>query len=322
MPLIEQSNYQAPLLFRNGHIQTIFPTLCRRLSQPSCKRERYETSDGDFVDIDWLRNSNSKLAVLFHGLEGSSDTWYMRGMTRTFSSSGFDVACFNFRGCSGEPNRLLKSYHSGATADLRELLPMIKSAGSYQQLVLVGFSLGGNVVLKFLGEEGENGPSLVDAAVAISVPCDLKESADCLELASNTLYMARFMRFLRAKMQRKREQFPDALNYAAVNSMRTFAEFDDFYTAPVHGFGSAEEYWRKCSSKQFLSSIRVPALMLNAADDPFLGPGCYPSTEVQRSEFVFLETPRHGGHNGFVAFGSGGSYGSELRALDFVLSSI
>lgn len=277
-----------------------------------------ETSDGDFVDIDWLRCGGRKLAVLFHGLEGCSETWYMRGMAQALRQAGFDVACFNFRGCSGSPNRLLKSYHSGATDDLAELLPGLRSEGQYERLVLIGFSLGGNVVLKFLGELGRAAGVLVDAAVAVSVPCDLKESAMCLGRSTNKVYMARFMKFLRRKMKHKQAQFPDELDYSKVPAMRTFAEFDDFYTAPVHGFADAERYWSECSSRRFLSSIRTPTLILNAADDPFLGPNCYPVAEVRKSDFVFLETPRHGGHNGFVAFGPCGRYGAEVRTLEFI----
>lgn len=295
--------------------------MLRRVIVPQFERQRFETSDGDFVDVDWLRCGSSKLVVLFHGLEGCSQTWYMRGMSLAFRQTGWDVAAFNFRGCSGEPNRLLRSYHSGATDDLRELLPKLRGIGGFERTALVGFSLGGNVVLKFLGEEGEGAAKFADVAIAVSVPCDLRESAEYLARACNRLYMKRFMGFLREKMERKQAQFPDALSFSAVRRMQTFAEFDDFYTAPVHGFSGAEEYWRRCSSRRFLASIRIPALIVNAADDPFLGPACYPAREAASSKYVYLETPAHGGHNGFVAF-SDGLYGAERRALAFAETTV
>lgn len=317
MPVYPSSNYKAPLLLRNRHLQTIFPTLFRKVRAPQYTRTRIATQDNDFLDLDFSRVGSERLIVILHGLEGNTDRMYMRGMVSIFNEGGYDTVCMNFRGCSGEMNEALRFYHSGETDDLHTVIEHLANKESYKSLHLLGFSLGGNVTLKYVGERGDKVPSIIHSAVAISVPCDLKDSSVELEKPHNALYMRRFMSALGAKLISKAARYPDQISLENFSSIRSFKQFDDRYTAPIHGFNNAEEYWAACSSKQFLHNIRIPTLLINALDDPFLGQGSFPYAEAEQNPYFHLETPEAGGHVGFVTFSSK-HYWSEQRAYDFI----
>ncbi|MFQ5965491.1 MAG: YheT family hydrolase [Candidatus Scalinduaceae bacterium] len=280
-------------------------------------RERIHTSDDDFIDLDWSKVGSDKAVIISHGLESCSQASYMRGMIKAFNRRGWDGVAFNFRGCSGEPNKLFKSYHSGATEDLHTVICHLLDQNHYKKLSLVGFSLGGNLTLKYVGEQGHDITPLVHSAAAISVPCDLESCAYRLAESSNRIYMRRFIRFLKKKIKIKSQTLSANLHYKDFKAMRTFKEFDELYTAPAHGFASAEDYWSQCSSKQFISGITIPTLLINALDDPFLTKECYPFEEAEKSEYFFLETPRSGGHVGFIAFDHCSEYWHETRVVSF-----
>ncbi|MEM8524296.1 MAG: alpha/beta fold hydrolase [Bacteroidota bacterium] len=317
MPIITSSNYQATGIFKNGHLNTIFPTLFRRIKEVHYKRERVELPDGDFIDLDWSRQSNRQLVLVLHGLEGSSDSVYIRGMIRAFNRAGWDGVAMNFRSCSGDPNRKLKSYNMGASDDLKLIINHLKESTTYKKLVLIGSSLGGNVILKYLGEEGENAPNFIDRAITFSVPCDIPSTNEQLKKWYNQIYLKRFLKTLNDKFQEKLTQFPNQIQFSG-RRFRTFQDFDDNYTAPVHGYKNADEYWHRCSSKHFVSNIRVPTLLINALDDSFLGADSYIYELAEKHPFFYLETPKHGGHVGFVDKNEEGLYWSEKRALSFV----
>ncbi|MFT4550603.1 MAG: putative alpha/beta-fold hydrolase [Pseudoalteromonas tetraodonis] len=315
MPVISPSSYQPPFGFGNGHLQAIYPALLRRVGLITTRRERIDTPDGDFLDLDWGPRQHGRLAILSHGLEGNSRQPYMQGMARALQQRGWDVLAWNFRGCSGEANRRLYSYHSGATGDLKVLLEHVDG---YESIALVGFSLGGNITLKYLGEAGANIDPRISAAVAFSVPCDLASSADKMAGRAQHLYMARFLKCLRMKIRLKIESHPGEVEDHGLDEMRTFREFDERYTAPMNGFAGAEDYWARCSSKPLLSEIRVPTLLVNAQDDPFLPPECHPHEAAAASEHFFFENPENGGHVGFVLRRAGGEFWSEQRAAEFL----
>lgn len=280
-----------------AHCETILPTLFSLVKAVDYRRERLELPDGDFIDLDWAEVGGTEAFVICHGLESNSKAHYIQRLVHALNAEGIDVIAMNFRGCSGEPNRLIRSYHSGETDDLRQVIAHILEKQKYDALGLIGFSLGGNVILKYLGEEGERAP--VNGAVAISVPCDLGASARKLAKGFNRVYMQRFLRQLFQKIQSKNVLLNAGFDEALFKQMRTFEEFDGHYTGPVHGFKSAEDYWGRCSSKQFIESICRPTLLINAQNDPFLTPECYPISEARSNKNVFLETPQHGGHVGF-----------------------
>lgn len=315
MPLTP-SAYTPHLWFRNGHLSTIYSAVFRNVRNPGQQRERLVLSDGDFLDLDWTRGAMParRVVVLLHGLEGNAQRPYMLGSVRIFSEAGFDVCAVNLRGCSGEPNRLYRSYHSGATEDLNEVLLHLDRNYAYDQVFLKGFSLGGNLVLKYLGESPAMA-SKVRAAITISVPCDLHDSLRQLNLPENRLYARRFLVNLRGKLRAKQKLFPEQITDQMIEAVRSLKDFDDLYTSRAHGFADALDYYRKCSCLPLLGEIKVPTLLINAENDSFLGPDCYPAKAGGENPHLYFERPAHGGHVGFVQ--PGGFYYNEVRAIQF-----
>ncbi len=317
MPVIP-SRFRPPSFLADGHLQTILGALLpRRITLP-VTRERLELPDGDFVDLDWTRAGHGRLAIISHGLEGNSTQKYVRGMAATLHAAKWDVLAWNFRGCSGEPNRLLRAYHSGDTADLAAVIAY--ATPDYRRIALVGFSLGGNVTLKYVGEAPT--PPAVVAAAAISVPLDLASSARALDQrAGNRIYLRRFIGPLVAKIEAKALDFPGQVNTDGLRAIRSFQEFDGRFTAPLHGFRDADDYWTRASARQFLPNVRLPTLILNARNDPFLTPDSLPYREAEANPSVFLETPDSGGHVGFLDFAHGMQPWSERRVAAFFARS-
>lgn len=310
--------YKPPLLFKSGHAQTIFPTLFRSVPEIQYRRERIDTPDGDFLDLDWSTVGGHRLAVLSHGLEGHSDRAYVRGMVRALNDAGIDAVAWNYRGCSGEPNRLLRMYHNGTYDDLHHVIRHAAGQGGYRAVFLIGFSMGGNMTMLYLGKQADEVPAYVKGAVGFSVPCHLADASRQLDRRENVFYMQRFLKSLHRKIRDKQDRFPRELDDTDYHKIRSFRQFDDRYTAPIHGFADAADYWRQCSCGPWLTRIRVPALLVNAQDDPILAGGCYPVRECRQNPRVHLETPRYGGHVGFVAFNRTRRYWSEDRALKFI----
>ncbi len=298
----------------SAHLETIFPALLRRVRDVPYQRERIQTPDDDFLDLDWLRLDAKNLVIISHGLEGNSTRAYMKGMARTFFRNGYDVVTWNFRGCGGDVNKQLRFYHSGATDDLGSVIEHAMKR-SYDTIYLIGFSLGGNLTLKYLGEG--NVPPYVKKGVVFSVPLDLYGSCRKISLPSNRIYAKRFLGNLKKKVIAK-AALMKGLDTSDIDGIRTILEFDDRYTAPLHGYVNALDYYQQCSSIHFLKNIRIPVLIVNALNDPFLSDTCYPRALVNENPVLTLETPRFGGHVGFSQFNKNGLYWSEERALAFL----
>ena len=307
--------YSPPIYLRSGHLQTVYPTLFRRVKHQPCRRERIFTPDEDFLDLDWFSVKSQTLVVLSHGLEGDSRRPYMTGMVRALNAAQMDALAWNFRGCSGEINRQPILYHNGATYDLDTVVQHAAASGCYQRIFLLGFSMGGNLTLLYAGEQGERMHPLVKGAAAFSVPCELAHGSEAISHPACALYLKRFLRKLRGKVRAKMAQYPELLNDRGYHRIRNFQQFDDRYTAPLHKFASAEDYWNRCSCNRKLTQIRIPALLVNALDDPLLIRDCYPYALVRDNPWVTMETPRYGGHVGFMLPGE--SYWSEQRAVRF-----
>lgn len=314
------SNYKPPLWYRNRHVQTVLPTLFRKTGGVSYQRERIQTPDDDFLDLDWSVSKGTILAVVSHGLEGDSQRAYVKGMVRALNKAGIDCLAWNYRTCGGETNRRLRMYHNGCTDDL-DLVVRHAIAKGYAAIVLVGFSMGGNLSLLYLGQQSGQVLGQLKGAVAFSVPMDLKDSARQLARGSNRIYMQRFLRMLHQKVKAKMVLFPDQIDDRGYAQIKDFKAFDDRYTAPIHGFKDAEDYWAKCSCGPLLGRIRVPSLIVNAADDPFLGASCYPNPQTLNPH-VRVEVPTYGGHVGFMGRRINGEYWSESRAVAFIQSEI
>ncbi len=320
MPLVT-STYKAPFLFRNGHWASIYPSVFRKIHGVVTTRERITTPDEDFLDLDWSKKGHSKLLLVLHGLEGDASRPYVQGMMKLFNQNGYDGVGMNFRGCSGEINRSLRMYHNGEIEDVGFVLDYIGRNYDYKEIVLIGFSLGGNVALNYVARNGQNVHPLLKKAVAFSVPTDLVESAKVLDGGwfNSNVYVRRFLKQLYEKARLKEQQYPGTFDLKAVKNYTTFYDFDHNVTAKVSGFAGALDYYTKASSLPHLKSIAIPTLIVNAKNDSFLSETSYPYQIAKQHQKLFLEVPKHGGHVGFVQFGKDGVYYSEKRALEFVL---
>lgn len=279
------------------------------------QRERFITPDDDFLDIDFLKNGHHRIALLCHGLEGSSDSHYIRGTADILHKNGWDVAAMNYRGCSGEINKQIRMYHSGATDDLEFVFNNIVS--HYEEIALVGFSLGGNMVLKYAGEKANEISQKLSSIVAISVPTNLEAGSLHIGKKSNFLYTKKFLSSLVPKMKLKHQQFPEAYDLDKLKGIKTIYDFDDVFTGPIHGFQDAHDYYTKSSSAQFIPLIRVNTLIINALDDPFLPKECFPYKEVSQNSSVQIMDPKYGGHVGFVQKGRK-HYWNEIKCEEFL----
>jgi uncharacterized protein len=319
MPLVP-STYKPPILFRNYHISTMYAALIRRVEVPQ-KRERIDLQDGDFLDLDWSFSvkKTSKVLVVIHGLEGNAKRPYVTGLAKHFTANGWDVAAVNLRGCSGELNRQFRSYHAGATEDLREVVEFILKKGKYNHMAFNGFSLGGNLMLKYLGEKRDIPPQL-KAAVMVSVPCDLHGSLKQLQKKRNLLYARRFLYKLRNHLILRADQFPQQLSRKEIAACNSLLDIDDLYTSRAHDFENALDYYNKNSSLQFLKNIRIPTLLINAKNDGFLSEACYPVEMAKTHSKLFLEIPDYGGHVGFIQ--QNNITYNEERALEFIESRL
>ena len=309
------NTYSPPGLLFNAHLETIYPSLLRTVNTPQYTRERINTPDDDFLDLDWLKQNSTKLVILSHGLEGNSSRAYIRGMAKAFFERGFDVLAWNYRGCSEEMNHQVRFYHSGATDDLDVVIR--HAMKSYQEISLIGFSLGGNLTLKYLGERGTTVSPAIKKAIVFSVPMDLHTS--CLKIShpANWIYARRFLASLKKKVSQKAITRKE-INLQGLDRIDNLLEFDDRYTAPIHGFSDALHYYRESSSVGFVEAITIPSLIVTALNDPFLTPQCYPADMLKDHPLVTLETPSRGGHVGFSLFNKNGLYWSEIKALEFI----
>ena len=296
--------YVAPSWLPGGNAQTIYPFLLRSLIIPAYQRERLELDDGDFIDIDWLDNPIDRpLVIMFHGLEGGSSSHYARSIMGLFQELGWRGAVVHFRGCSGTPNRLPRAYHAGDSEEIDRILHKVieknQSHGSSARLYVIGISLGGNALLKWLGEQGKKACHMIGGAATVSVPLDLVAAGKALDSGFNRFYTQHFLGTLKKKVLKKLDNFPGLFDGVAVAECTTLYQFDNLVTAPLHGFSSTDEYWTLSSSKPWLKHIQVPTLVINARNDPFMPSSSLPvQTDVSCS--VSLEFPAEGGHVGFL----------------------
>ena len=316
MPIVK-SKFKPHFRFRSGFVSTVYSGLIRRLKIKQF-RERITLRDNDFIDLDWSYSSSpsKSVIILLHGLEGHGQRPYITGAALHFNEQNIDAICVNFRCCSGELNKYYTSYHSGKTDDVEDIIKHVVSLDKYDSIFLKGISLGGNILLKYLGDGSVVTPQ-VKAAMAVSVPCDLSGSAKALHAPKNLVYHINFKWALVNRLKLKQMKFPEAITRAKIRSIKTLYDFDEVYTSRAHGFKNAQDYYDKCSSLQFLNSIKTPVLILNALNDSFLSEDCYPYKAAEVNPNVFLETPDHGGHVGFIR--RKGFYYNETRALEFFL---
>lgn len=298
--IIESEFRPAPGL-RHAHLQTLAAALFRPSPRLNLRRERFDLPDGDFLDLDWSETgtrADAPLVILLHGLTGSIRSKYIRGLMRKINAHGWRAVLMHFRGASEEPNRQPRGYHSGDTEDVNHLVQQLHQRENGVPMAVVGFSLGGNVLLKWLGEQGDSLP--IRTAVAVSVPFDLHQCALAIREGFSRIYMNRLLREMRARLRQKFGQMPAPFPLPDLEQLRDFIQYDNAIIAPLHGFADAQDYYNRCSSGPFLKQIRIPTLILHAADDPFMSPEVVPRPD-EISDAVTLELSAHGGHVGFIA---------------------
>ncbi|MBY0378325.1 MAG: hydrolase [Gammaproteobacteria bacterium] len=296
--MIKNSNFKPAWWLSSPHLQTLWPVLFWAKKKPALLRQRLELPDGDFMDVDWVnQHLDAPIVVILHGLEGSCESHYARDMLYLWQQLGYRAVLMHFRGCSGEINRTARYYHSGDTGDLAWLVQNLQKHYPNTPLAAIGYSLGGNVLLKWLGETGTDNP--LSCAVAVSVPLCLNKSADRMQQGFSRFYQWYLIKQLRHKLKQKHLQTGIAID-VDINSLKDFWSFDDKVTAPLHGFKNAEEYYTKSSSRQYLAAIAIPALILHAEDDPFMDPTVIPRDSELSSQITF-ELSERGGHVGFIS---------------------
>ncbi len=314
------AGFRSPWWLPGAHLQTIVPALFAGRASVRYLRERWDAPDGDFIDVDRMPSTaaHAPTLVVFHGLEGSAQSRYVRGMMAAASALGWHGVAPHFRGCGGTPNRAPRFYHSGDSPEVDWVLRRVASErGDDAPLVAAGISLGGNMLLKWLGEQGDDARALLAGAAAVSAPLDLTAGGASLGRGFNRIYAAMFLRRLKAKSRVKLVQHPGLFDRARMEAARTLHAFDDVVTAPLHGFRNADDYWLRASSKPLLRRITVPTLILNARNDPFLPQSALPRSD-EVSAHVTCEFPAHGGHVGFQDAGRDGSEWMPRRVVRFL----
>ncbi len=296
--------YTAPSWLPGGNIQTLYPYFNKPAQLFMYRRERWELDDGDFIDVDWTDGSaDSPLVIFFHGLEGDSSSHYILSMINSLRTYHWRSVVIHFRGCSGAPNRLSRAYHAGDSTEIDWMLQRVsnqmRAENVAQPVYVMGVSLGGNALLKWLGEKGEHAKELVAGVAAVSVPLDLAAAGSALDTGFNQMYTRHFLTTLKTKAFEKLEQFPGLFDAKALKKCASIYDFDNLVTAPLHGFRDTDDYWRQSSSNQWLRHIKVPTLLINARNDPFMPASVLPDQQAV-SPAVTLEFPEQGGHVGFM----------------------
>jgi predicted alpha/beta-fold hydrolase len=297
--LLTSTTIQTPKWLYTSHLQTIIPNVYRKVLGIQYERERIETWDDDFIDLDWRRVESKKLVIISHGFEGSSERVYAKGLVKILNKIGYDVLVWNLRSCSGEDNRKLYSYHSGKSDDLDWVVQHVIKTKKYKEINLVGISLGGNLMLKYLGENMWNSVKKINAALAVSVPVCYETSFVHLLTGWNQIYERRFTSQVKEKVKHKQERFPGALNYKHILEARNLWEFTERYTVPLYGYKSVDDFNLKTQAISYLPTIKTPTLLINTNNDPLLTKECYPVKIAEKSKYFSLEIPINGGHVGF-----------------------
>ncbi len=309
------------LLLKNGDISTIYPSLFRRPLPLSFSKEKIYLPDGDFLNLQWIKRDHKNLVILCHGLEGHAETSYIVGMINKLSSLCLDFLSWNYRSCGGEMNLTAKFYHMADTEDLSHVINYALSLNFYDKIILIGFSMGGNIICKYLSEREKLFPPQIKLALTFSVACDLTSTSLFLDTPRNKIYRHHLLTPLNKKVILKKDLLAKAgIPLRNIKRSTTFRHFDDHFTAPLHGFQSAEDYWMKASTRPLLEKIHCPTYMVNAQDDPFLQPASFPIEESKNHPFFHFRLLKYGGHVGFLTRLKKGEYFSEYFSFQKINS--
>lgn len=300
MLVLESSYKGAPSYQINGHFQTLIPGLFRKIDSVPYARERINLADGDFIDLDWLAKSSDQLLILSHGLEGNSTRQYMLGPAKHFHNKGWDILSWNCRSCSEELNRKFRLYYHGDINDFESVINHVLSLKKYKRIVLVGFSMGGSILSKYLGCKGNNVPSEILGGLSFSAPCDLRASIKAVEKKSNWIYNYYFKKMLKEKITAKANQFPGKLDINQLDTHKDWESFDQQFSCPLNGFKNVEDFYEQGSCKNFFHLVKTPLLIVNALNDPIIPNTCINYEQLKRHKYIDVEYPKSGGHVGFT----------------------
>jgi len=306
----------------NKHLQTIVSTTYRRVLPVPYVRERFETDDQDFFYMDWSKVASKTLVILLHGLTGNSHRNYIYGMVRAANVNGYDALALNCRSSTGEINNKLQAFHSGWTKDLRAVVKRIEQEQFYESICIVGFSMGGNISLKYAGEEGANISPLVKAVVAFSVPLHLRSGVSRIDAPENKMYSQRFLRRLKELIRNKHAQFPNAFDLESVEQAETLRELDVRFSCPIYGYATPEEFYDDIGALRLLQDIQVPSLLVSSRNDPFLASESLPIDLAKELKHFTLQVTKNGGHVGFGRKCGKGTIWSEKTAMAFIASKL
>ena len=315
MAVLKKSNYtKRPWYLLNKHLETIVPSIFFHTDGVDYTRERITLPDDDFLDLDWLKSGFKKLIILSHGLEGSSDRQYITRAAKYFHDKGLDILTWNCRGCSGEVNKALRTYHHGDVEDIGAVISHALTE-DYEEIVLMGYSMGGNMTLNYLGRKADSVDARIKTAIGFSVPCNLEDSVKAINAKGNRFYEKRFLRKLKKKLDQKIPDHPSL--DVDWDQVKDFHDFNVVFTLPIFGFESEQEFYENARTDKLFSQIKVPTLIVNAKNDPMLMGRNYPFDFAEQSDFVTLETPDIGGHVGFTLKWNQASF-METRAEEFI----
>ena len=319
MPVIK-SDFQAPTFLSNGHLQTIYPYFFRKAPLVELSRHRVDLHDGDFIDVDFMDQKSDELVILSHGLEGSSSTSYIRRMAKHLGEQhNYNIIAWNMRSCSGEINRRDRFYHAASCDDLSAVINWAKSQRTYKKIHLIGFSLGGNLTAYYASEFGCDQVKEITSATIFSSPIDLETSIQKLTSSQiGSFYSESFLATMRKKALEKQALGILDIDPKEIKACKTFIDFDNLITAPTHGFKDAQEYYREASASKVIHKVRIPTLLVQAKDDPFLTRTCFPLREARKNPNLFLEITPTGGHVGFMYLNKGIDFWAEKRSIEFL----
>ncbi len=320
MPFIEKSAFRPTWYLPNGHFESIYPSLYRKVQDVDYQQERFDLPDGDFLVLDWLRGGNRRLAILTHGLEGSSRRAYCKGMAKALHAEHWDILAWNCRSCSGEMNRTAKLYSHADTQDISDTIHHALRQNTYDSVILIGFSMGGAITMNYLGRRNDI-PSQIKAGIGFSMPTDLTSSVKRLEERQNFLYKKKFLTQLSAKIKHKAAAFPEKLNADNLLKIKQWRDFDTFYSAPMNGFSTPDDFYYAASSLHVLENINIPIFICNALNDPLLTPECSPIHLAKKMDNFWLETPKRGGHVGFFPYQNDAAW-MEFRVLEWLAAEV
>ncbi len=319
MPIVSPSSYSCPFFLNNRHLQTIYPSFFRKCEEIDYDREEFIAPDGDPIWLDWSTCGSRNLLILNHGLCGHTHRHYALSLVKTFNQAGWDCLAWNYRGTGRTETAHLRFTTCDSTDQLGWVTEHAIASRGYEKVALCGLSMGGDLCLLYLTREADRVPGEVVGAVCFCATIDLASSVERLGCPMGRVYERHFVRKLRMAMMAKHRQLPDQLNIDGIEQVTTILQFDDRFTAPIMGYKDARDYWEKASASHWLDRLRLPVLIVNPLDDPFLGGHNYPVEEARRSQFLYLETPKHGGHCGFITMGRDREWWPLQRAKEFIL---